>query len=700
QAGQEKESDHEYIMLPFMPSYLPLSSSIQSSDDKDADEAPGKGGEGVSKGSGVDNQERFDGSPQDQDVNTTEPSINTANTNINTSSLNINIVGSNDPSMPSLEETGIFDNVYDDREVAAEADTNNLEPLTVIDVKSAFLYGTIKEEVYVCQHPSFEDPHFPNKVYKVEKALYGLHQALRAWYETLSTYLLENRFRRDDAQEIPDKFYKGTHFLLRVTTSTLMEPNNALIKDPEAEDVDVHLYRLMIGSLMYLIAFRPDIMFAICACAGFQVTPKTSHIHVVKRIFRYLKGQPKLGLWYLKDSPFDLEAFSDSDYVGVSLDRKSTTGEMGFVMNLEFKLVVGQRLVLNRCLDWIALAAQNEIQVKTVNEDVRLQALVDGKKVILNEASIRRDLRLDDAEGTACLPMLLSLKNWQEWDTPILTQPSSSQPQRKHKLRRKQRKETEVSQDDIPTEEHMPTPSHDPLPSGKDRLQLNELMEICTKLSDRVLSLEKINTNQVVEIEMLKKRIKKLKGKKKKKRTHRLKILYKVGFNARIISSDKEGLDQERMNDQDMCGFNDLDGDEVVVDVSAGEKEEQSDKVAKRKLLLLIQLLLLNLIEIKAAEPKALTNVAITVNSLLNNHHSLKKGKAKMVEPERPLKRKKQIMMDEQIARDLEAQMQADLEEEKMITKEKEEGANIAMIAEWDNIQDMMDADYELAAKL
>ncbi|GKE69962.1 hypothetical protein Tco_1528034, partial [Tanacetum coccineum] len=77
---------------------------------------------------------------------------------------------------------------------------------------------------------------------------------------------------------------------------------------------------------MYLTASRPDIMFAACACARFQVTPKVSHLHDVKRIFRYLKGQPKLGLWYPRDSPFDLEAFSDSDYDGASLDRKSTTG--------------------------------------------------------------------------------------------------------------------------------------------------------------------------------------------------------------------------------------------------------------------------------------------------------------------------------------------------------------------------------------
>ncbi|GKF66042.1 hypothetical protein Tco_0192559 [Tanacetum coccineum] len=119
--------------------------------------------------------------------------------------------------------------------------------------------------------------------------------------------------------------WKKFNFTTVKTTSTLMEPNKALIKDEEADSVDVYLYRSIIGSLMYLTASRPDIMFVVCACARFQVTSKMSHLHAVKRIFRYLKDQPKLGLWYPRDSPFDLEAFSNSDYVGASLDRKSIT---------------------------------------------------------------------------------------------------------------------------------------------------------------------------------------------------------------------------------------------------------------------------------------------------------------------------------------------------------------------------------------
>ncbi|GJZ77390.1 hypothetical protein Tco_0642062 [Tanacetum coccineum] len=109
------------------------------------------------------------------------------------------------------------------------------------------------------------------------------------------------------------------------TATTPIESNKPLVKDEDGVEVDVHEYRSMIGSLMYLTASGPNIMFAVYACARFQVTPKASHLHVVKRIFRYLKHQPKLGLWYPRDSRFKLEAFSDSDYAGASLDRKSTT---------------------------------------------------------------------------------------------------------------------------------------------------------------------------------------------------------------------------------------------------------------------------------------------------------------------------------------------------------------------------------------
>nr|GFA97236.1 putative ribonuclease H-like domain-containing protein [Tanacetum cinerariifolium]GFA98065.1 putative ribonuclease H-like domain-containing protein [Tanacetum cinerariifolium] len=202
-----------------------------------------------------------------------------------------------------------------------------------MNVKSAFLYGTIDEEVYVMQPPRFQDLDFSAKVYKVEKAMYGLHQAPRAWYDTLSKYLLKNGFQRGD---ILKKFrYTDVRY-----SNTPMDKENPWGKEGTGKDVDLHLYRSMIESLMYLTASRPDIMFAVCACARHQVTPKECHLHAVKRIFRYLKGHPKLGLWYPKDSPFDLVSFSDSDYGGATQDRKSTTRRCQFL---------GRRLISWQC---------------------------------------------------------------------------------------------------------------------------------------------------------------------------------------------------------------------------------------------------------------------------------------------------------------------------------------------------------------
>ncbi|GJU24737.1 putative ribonuclease H-like domain-containing protein [Tanacetum coccineum] len=210
-----------------------------------------------------------------------------------------------------------------------------------MDVKSALLYGTIEEEVYV------DDIIFGSTKKSLCDEFEGLmHKRFQmSSMGELTLFLgLQVQQKKDGILIGQDKYVadilKKFDFATVKTASTPMEPNKALIKDEEADSVDVHLYRLMIGSLMYLTASRPDITFVVCACARFQVTPKMSHLHVVKRIFRYLKGQPKLGLWYPKDSPFDLETFSDSDYAGASLERKSTTRGCQFL---------GKRLISWQC---------------------------------------------------------------------------------------------------------------------------------------------------------------------------------------------------------------------------------------------------------------------------------------------------------------------------------------------------------------
>ncbi|GJV67455.1 putative reverse transcriptase, RNA-dependent DNA polymerase [Tanacetum coccineum] len=170
----------------------------------------------------------------------------------------------------------------------------------------------IEEEVYVCQPPGFQDPDFPNRVYKKELCIA---------FEKLT----HEKFQISSMGELT--FFLGLQVQQKKDGIFISQDKY----DEDGEEVDVHMYRSMIGSLMYLTSSRPDIMFAVCACARYQVNPKVSHLHVVKKIFRYLKGQPKLGLWYLKDYPFDLVAYTYSDYAGASLDRKSTTGDCQFL---------------------------------------------------------------------------------------------------------------------------------------------------------------------------------------------------------------------------------------------------------------------------------------------------------------------------------------------------------------------------------
>jgi len=273
-----------------------------------------------------------------------------------------------------------------------------------MDVKSAFLYGPVQEEVYVGQPEGFVDPTYPKHVYKLDKALYGLHQAPRAWYQHLADHLTTNGYTRGAIDStlfikragtdqifvqiyIDDIIFGSTNSELCEEFKSVMQekfemssmgevslflglqieqkPEGTLIHQanyvqdilkrfkiedckpistpmetrvvltPKKEDApaDEHQYRAMIGSLLYLTASRPDIMYAVCICARYQSGPMLTHLTAVKRILRYLKGTPKLGLWYPKSSPFDLFAYSDSDYGGCSIDQKSTSGGCQFLGN-------------------------------------------------------------------------------------------------------------------------------------------------------------------------------------------------------------------------------------------------------------------------------------------------------------------------------------------------------------------------------
>jgi hypothetical protein len=271
-----------------------------------------------------------------------------------------------------------------------------------MDVKSAFLNGPIKEEVYVEKPPGFEDSEYPNHVYKLSKALYGLKQAPRAWYECLRDFLITNGFKVEKADPtlftktvtkdlfvcqiyVDDiifgstnkstyeefsrimiqkfemsmmgklKYFLGfqikqlqegtfisqTKYIQDILKKfgmkdgkpikTPMGTNGHLDLDMGGKSVDQKVYRSMIGSLLYLCASRSDIMLSVCMYARFQAYREEVHLRAVKRIMRYLVYTPKFGLWYPKRSIFDLIGYSNADWAGCKIDRKSTSGTCQFL---------------------------------------------------------------------------------------------------------------------------------------------------------------------------------------------------------------------------------------------------------------------------------------------------------------------------------------------------------------------------------
>ncbi|GJZ86314.1 putative ribonuclease H-like domain-containing protein [Tanacetum coccineum] len=397
-----------------------------------------------------------------------------------------------------------------------------------MDVKSAFLYVKIEEEVYACQPLGFEDPNFPDRVYKVEKALYGLHQAPRAWNETLSTYLLDNGFQRGKINKtLFIKRHKGDILLVQVyvddiifgstknelcnafeklmhekfqmssmgeltvflglqvqqkndgilicqdkyvgeilkkfrftevkTASTPMETQKPLLKDENGEEVDVHMYRSMIGSLMYLTSSRPDIMFAVCQ---------------------------QNWTFGIKDSTFDLVATTDSDYAEKWLQIPQQKLNMWLL-----------QVVVDKCFGF------------------RINYLIMGKV----KKSVR--LMMEKLFGME-LELILTLKP-----------------------RKPKRKDTQVPQPSGPINIIADEAVHKELGDSLVRvatttssLEAEEDSDIEDTIAQtRVLDLDKTKTTQANEITSLKRRDKKLE-KKRSLRTHKLKRLYKVGLSARVES--------------------------------------------------------------------------------------------------------------------------------------------------------------------
>nr|GEU42026.1 hypothetical protein [Tanacetum cinerariifolium] len=533
-----------------------------------------------------------------------------------------------------------------------------------IDVKSAFLYGKIEEDVYVSQPHGIEDPDFPDKVYKVKKALYGDILLVQVYVDDIIfgskkkemcdafEILMHGKFQMSSIgkltfflglqvkQKKDGIFISQDKYVAEILKSKDRKHSNgnfkATAKNKDGQEVDVHMYISMIGSLMYLTSLRPDVMFSVF---GIQKTPA-----------------------------FELEAYTDSDYAGSNLDKKSTTGGCQFL---------GCRLISWQCkkqtvvanstteAEYVAASSCCGQKVKKVNDQEQIQALVDKKKVIITEDGIRSDLCFDDAEGTACLlseaifeglacmgrieagfygvitPLFDTMMVQDPRDIgdtpvethqiPIFDQPLTSKPQKKQNPRRKQRNEAEV------------------------------------------LDLQEAKAAQAKEIVALKKKVTKL-NKWIKLRSRGLRRLKKFG-------SDDET--QGRTNDDEMFRVDDIAGEEVVMDTTTGKHEEQIiEDVSTAEPVTTAAMAALKSIKPKVVvqEQEMSTTILAAATTVITAvptprakgivFHEQKqtqiptvfsskdKGKAKMIEPEVLIKKKDQMGIDEEYARKLEAKEQ------------------------------------------
>nr|GEZ33210.1 hypothetical protein [Tanacetum cinerariifolium] len=390
-----------------------------------------------------------------------------------------------------------------------------------MDVKSAFLYDTINEEVYVMQPPGFQDPEFPDRVYKVEKAMYGLHQAPRAWYGTLSKYLLDNGFQRGTINKtLFIRKHKGKFLLFQVyvlqkkdgiflsqdkyvgdilkkfgysdvrSADTPIDKENPWGKDGPGKDVELHLFRSMIGSLMYLTASRPDIMFAFCACGRHQVTPKECHLHVVKRIFRYLKEH--------NTTFHQIVDFLDASHIRRHLKLND---EEGISSLLDAELfenlsLMGYNILPNQSPkstsfnEFSSNIATVVVCLATIRVYNVSKMIFDGmSKVLSPDANEPASLSRDDKQGEA-FPTVSSLDAGQD-------------------------RENIAKTFTMPHESSSRVPSLD-ANEGSMQQRIHELMELCTSLQRKQSQMAAKIKDQDLEISRLKARVKSLEDKERR----------------------------------------------------------------------------------------------------------------------------------------------------------------------------------------
>ncbi|GJT17608.1 hypothetical protein Tco_0876314 [Tanacetum coccineum] len=541
-----------------------------------------------------------------------------------------------------------------------------------------------------------------------------------------------------------DEILKKFDFATVKTSSTPMEPNKALVKDEEADSVDVHLYGSMIGSLMYLTASMPDIMFAVCACARFQVTPKMSHLYAVKRIFRYLKGQPKLGLWYPRDSPFDLEAFSDRvvQFLGKRLiswqckkqtivANSTTKAEYVAAANCCRQVLWIQNQVLDYGFNFIntKIFIDNESTIcivknlvfysKTKHIEIRHHFIRDCyEKKSIQVIKIHTDHNVVDlltkAFDVSRLNFLMVALDYLISEVAALPQTSVPLDHRADKAVHKEgtqapryhsggadaqtRPETASKTScDPPLSDFVPPTPHDsPLSGGntlgsdEGRMELiQELMETYTSLKKRVLALEEAKTTQDIVITRLKLRVKRLEKKRKARTPQPMKR--RLSNYGRKGSSEKGGS----IADQVSNARPEVSAAIILVNVSAATPSTPPTTITifGDEDLAISQTLMKmrsekakekekGVVLIDEEEPPRLNRSTTTLQPLPTIDPK-DKGKGVLVEeePEKPGKL-------------------AELDRAQKERQKQEEATSAALAEEFDEIQARIDVDHELANSL
>ncbi|GJT55802.1 putative ribonuclease H-like domain-containing protein [Tanacetum coccineum] len=542
-----------------------------------------------------------------------------------------------------------------------------------MDVKSAFLYGKIKEEVYVCQPPGFEDPDFPDRVYKVEKALYGLHQAPKACQDKYVIEILK-KFGFTDVK----------------AARTPMETQKPLLKDEDGEEVDVYLYRSMIGSLMYLTSSRPDII---------------------------------LISWQCKKQTMVANSTTEAEYVVAS----SYCGQVLWIQNQlldygdsnENKLIQMIKIHTdNNVADLLTKAFDATVKVKTVNGEVQLQALVDGKKIIITKAIVRRDLQLEDAEGVECLPnatifeeltrMGAKTTAWNEFSSTMASAIICLATNQKFNFSkyifksmvknldnagkflmypRPKRKDTEIPQSSVPSDPtNVANEAVNEEPIGRsarvvssDEASLGD-QEDASKQGRKILD---IDADEDITMDNV----------------HDDDLMFDTG-----VLNDEEVFAGHDMAEKEVSTADPVTTTgEVVTTVDVAVSTASTIPVSAATITEDEITLAQALAELKSVKPKVTTATTATTKGILLQEPSEltttipSKEKGKGIIDEEPLKMKKkdQISFDEQEA----IILQAEFDKEVRLAREKDE-ANIALTEEWNDIQAKIETDYELAQRL